>query len=56
MELQTLNESMLAVRDNEPSRIVAVTSASDLKMIKASGFLMYLLDLCEELQKSDMVS
>lgn len=45
LELQTLHESMLAVRDNEPSRIVAVTSASDLTMIKARSIRMGKNDL-----------
>lgn len=45
LEMQTLHEAMVAVKDNEPSRIVAVTSASDLTMIKARSMRMSKNDL-----------
>lgn len=45
IEMQTLHEAMIAVKDNEPSRIVAVTSASDLTMIKARSMRMSKNDL-----------
>ena len=43
--MQTLHEAMIAVKNNEPSRIVAVTSASDLTMIKARSIRMSKNDL-----------
>ena len=45
LEMQTLHEAMVAVKDNEPSRIVAVTSASELTMIKARSMRMSKNDL-----------
>lgn len=45
LEMQTLHEAMVAVKDNEPSRIVAVTSASELRMIKARSMRMSKNDL-----------